>query len=76
MATGSVSVPPQRGLRQIWRLVKSDYYAGYAYKREDEQRMRMLMIPRILTNSSLHANLLVRLMVECRDGWPICGAAC
>jgi serine acetyltransferase len=53
----------QRGLRQIWRLLKSDYYAGYAHKHEDERRMLVLMIPRLLSNSCLHANLLVRLMV-------------
>lgn len=53
----------QRGLRQTWRLIVSDYYAGYAFKGEDERRLRLLMLPRLLTNSSLHANILVRLMV-------------
>jgi serine acetyltransferase len=52
-----------RGLRNIWRLIVSDYYRGYAYKRESSTRMRWLMIPRILTNASLHANIFVRLMV-------------
>lgn len=53
----------QRGIGSIWHLLVSDYKAGYRYKQESEQRMRLLMLPRLLTNSSLHANVLVRLMV-------------
>jgi len=48
---------------EAWRLIVSDYYRGYAYKRESESRLRLLMVPRLVTNSSLHANILVRLMV-------------
>jgi serine acetyltransferase len=48
---------------KVWRLVVSDYERGYAYKRESRERLRLLMIPRMLTNSSLHANILVRLML-------------
>jgi serine acetyltransferase len=47
----------------IWDLIVSDYRAGYAYKGESDGRLRRLMLPRLLTNSSLHANILVRLMV-------------
>jgi serine acetyltransferase len=47
----------------MWRLLVSDYERGYAHKRESPSRMRALMIPRMLTNSSLHANILIRLMV-------------
>lgn len=53
----------QRGIRAIWRLIVSDYEAGYAYKGEDTRRLRQLMLPRLLTNTSLHANVLFRLMV-------------
>jgi serine acetyltransferase len=52
-----------RYARHIWPLIVSDYRAGYEYKRESEQRLRLLMFPRLLTNSSLHANILIRLMV-------------
>lgn len=57
------SVEMDRGLGNVWRLFVSDYERGYAFKRESPARLRALMIPRMLTNSSLHANLLIRLMV-------------
>ncbi len=41
----------------------SDYRVGYAYKEESELRTRMLMLPRMLTNASLHANVLFRLII-------------
>jgi serine acetyltransferase len=42
-------------------LLWSDYLAHYSYKRESSGRCRALFTPRLLTNSSLHANLLIRL---------------
>lgn len=57
------SVRERRTKGNVWRLLVSDYERGYAHKRESRARMRALMIPRMLTNSSLHANILIRLMV-------------
>ncbi len=48
--------------RRIPALVASDYLAAYAYKRQTERRLRLLMLPRLLTNASMHANILFRLM--------------
>lgn len=52
-------------MSSVWQLIKSDYRAHYAYKRESQRRVRVLFIPRLLTNASMHASVLVRLQTEC-----------
>lgn len=47
------------GLRE---LVWADYVAHYAYKTESDDRRRLLFLPRVLTNASLHATVLIRLV--------------
>lgn len=47
------------GVRQ---LIWSDYTRHYRYKRESPRQHKILCIPRIATNSSLHANVLIRLI--------------
>lgn len=46
----------------ISELVWSDYVAHYHYKSETERARKIMFVPRMLTNSSMHANLLVRLL--------------
>jgi len=46
----------------VWSLVWSDYCAHYGYKQETPRSRRLLFLPRMLTNSSMHATLLVRLI--------------
>lgn len=46
----------------LGELVWSDYVAHYGYKAESEQRRRLLFLPRVATNSSLHATVLIRLI--------------
>jgi serine O-acetyltransferase len=47
----------------IWGLIRSDYLAHYSYKEELPARLRVLMLPRLAVNSSLHATILVRLII-------------
>jgi serine acetyltransferase len=51
--------PPEYG---VWELIWSDYLAHYHYKDESERSRRVLFLPRMLTNSNLHCNVLVRLI--------------
>ncbi|WP_051471565.1 hypothetical protein [Patulibacter minatonensis] len=51
--------PDPYGFRE---LVWADYEAHYHYKEEPAERRRLLFLPRLLTNSSLHATLLIRLV--------------
>lgn len=44
-----------------WTLLWSDYLAHYGYKHEGRGRAVLLFAPRMLTNSSMHASLLIRL---------------
>lgn len=46
----------------IWELIWSDYVAHYEYKQESLGAQRLMFLPRVLTNSSMHANVLVRLL--------------
>ena len=46
----------------VWKLIWSDYVAHYCYKDETERTRQILFVPRILTNSNLHCNVLVRLI--------------
>ena len=46
----------------VWELIWSDYVAHYHYKDESERTRRLLFLPRMLTNSNLHCNVLVRLI--------------
>lgn len=48
-----------------WRLITSDYRAHYSYKGEGHRRQRALLVPRLLTNASMHAAVLVRLQTQC-----------
>jgi serine acetyltransferase len=52
------SHPASRG---IWRLLWSDYEEHYRYKAERRWKAAVMLAPRVLSNASLHANLLVRL---------------
>lgn len=47
-----------------WSLLWSDYLAHYSYKREPASRARLLFPLRLLTNSSLHGSLLLRLTLS------------
>lgn len=47
--------------RGVWRLLWSDYEEHYRYKLEGRRKAAAMMVPRLLSNSSIHANLLVRL---------------
>lgn len=42
------------------RLIKTDYAAQYDYKQESARRRRLLAVPRILANPSLHAVIMIR----------------
>lgn len=46
----------------VWELIWSDYVAAYRYKHESARRRAIMFIPRMLTNSCLHANVLFRLI--------------
>lgn len=46
----------------LLELVWSDYCRHYQYKHESLRRQKFLCLPRIATNSSLHATVLTRLM--------------
>jgi len=46
----------------LWDLIWSDYLAAYRYKRESDRQRAFLFVPRMLTNASMHANVLVRLI--------------
>jgi serine O-acetyltransferase len=46
----------------VWELIWSDYCAHYAYKEESRRARQVMFLPRMLTNSSMHANVLVRLI--------------
>lgn len=48
----------------IWALIRSDYEQLYSYKDETEERRRLLMLPRVLTNACMHATILVRLITR------------
>jgi O-antigen/teichoic acid export membrane protein/serine acetyltransferase len=50
-----------------WELIWSDYLAQYYRKVESQRARRLLFLPRVLTNSCLHATILVRLQL----GTPI-----
>jgi serine acetyltransferase len=54
------SLPPSE--YGVGELIWSDYRAHYAYKRESARQQALLFLPRMLTNSSMHANVLVRLI--------------
>ncbi len=51
----------------MWELIWSDYLAQYHYKTESERTSQVMFLPRVLTNSCLHATVLVRLQL----GTPI-----
>jgi serine acetyltransferase len=46
----------------VGELIWSDYRAHYAYKTESDRTRKLMFVPRMLTNSSMHANVLVRLI--------------
>jgi serine acetyltransferase len=46
-----------------WQLIWSDYLAQYYRKVESERKKRLLFLPRVLTNSCMHATILVRLQL-------------
>jgi serine acetyltransferase len=46
----------------VGELIWSDYCAHYAYKTESARARKLMFLPRMLTNSSMHANVLVRLI--------------
>jgi serine acetyltransferase len=46
----------------VRELIWSDYRAHYAYKSESARTRKVMFLPRMLTNSSMHANVLVRLI--------------
>ena len=54
------SLPPRE--HGVWELIWSDYCAHYAYKRESARRRSVMFVPRMATNSSMHACALVRLL--------------
>ncbi len=56
----ALSAPSNPGL---WRLIGSDYRAQYEHKDESSTMSMALFLPRILTNASMHAVVLTRLMV-------------
>lgn len=58
-------LPPRE--HGLWELIWSDYRAQYHYKTESERAARLMFLPRVLTNSCLHATILVRLQL----GTPI-----
>jgi serine acetyltransferase len=47
---------------RVGELIWSDYLAAYAYKKETPRARAVMFLPRMLTNSSMHANVLVRLV--------------
>jgi serine O-acetyltransferase len=64
-AKASSELPPRE--YGIWELIWSDYLAQYHYKTESDRTRKLLFLPRALTNSCLHATILVRLQL----GTPI-----
>jgi serine acetyltransferase len=54
------SLPPRQ--YSVWELIWSDYCAHYGYKRESSWARRLMFVPRMLTNSCMHACALVRLL--------------
>ena len=46
----------------VFELIWSDYVAHYAYKRESDRKRALMFAPRMLINSSMHCNVLVRLI--------------
>ena len=50
------------GKHGFFSLIRADYVAGFAFKAESPAELRLKYLPRLLTNASLHAVLLVRLM--------------
>lgn len=46
----------------VAELIWSDYVVNYRYKGESARARAILCLPRMLTNSSMHANVLVRLL--------------
>jgi serine acetyltransferase len=61
MATAQPTLERHRKTDAWWRLLWSDYTAHYSYKQESGVRRCLLAAPRIASNGSLHACLLVRL---------------
>jgi serine acetyltransferase len=53
-------LPPRE--HGLWELIWSDYIAQYGYKEESPRAQAVLFLPRMLTNSSMHACVLVRLV--------------
>lgn len=51
--------PPEHG---VLELIWSDYCVHYERRQESERTRRLLFLPRLLVNSSMHANVLVRLI--------------
>lgn len=47
----------------VWALIRSDYLRHYRHKAEPAARLRLLMAPRLVTNASIQATILVRLLL-------------
>lgn len=56
----SGELPPRE--YSLFQLIWSDYLAHYRYKDESSRARALLFVPRMLTNASMHCNLLVRLL--------------
>jgi serine acetyltransferase len=54
-----------------WKLIRSDYQAQYAYKQDGPLLRAALMLPRLVTNASMHAVILVRILARAsrRTSW-------
>jgi serine acetyltransferase len=61
-AAMSVNGGRTSGEHGFFSLIRADYVAGFAFKAESPAELRLKYLPRLLTNASLHAVLLVRLM--------------
>jgi serine acetyltransferase len=54
------TLPPRE--YTVWQLIWSDYEAQYLPEREPARRHKLLFLPRVLVNASMHACILVRLL--------------
>jgi len=52
---------PRSSPEGVFRSVYADYLAYYQYRGEPRSRLRALLVPRLLTNPSMHATMLIRL---------------
>jgi serine O-acetyltransferase len=53
-------LPPRE--HTTWQLIWSDYIAWFGWREESPRTRALMFLPRMLTNSSMHACLLVRLL--------------